>query len=177
MGFRILEFWSRHPAIQTTGLLTFAPAGLSPAEHTSLYWSQLPYGRFSRVRLEGWLIRRGLPGASVRLSPLPACADRRPFAFALRAPRGQPRLSRTEPGRGLDNAPPWRVGCPPPQGSSLRIGLCCPSPSSLNRPHPPRSQAHRDFTALRLIRDAFAVRERLGDPLAIVGIEIERAPL
>src|SRR5262245_24493283 len=36
--FRILV--SRHPAIQTTGLLTFALAGLSPAGHTSLYWSQ-----------------------------------------------------------------------------------------------------------------------------------------
>src|SRR6516225_2325864 len=129
----------------------------------------IPYGRFSRVRLEGWLVRRGLPGASFSLSLLPACTDRRPFAFALRAPRGQHRLSRTEPGRGLDDAPPWRVGCPPPQGSSLRIGLCCPSPSSLNRPHPPRSQAHRDFTALRLIRDAFAVRERLGDPRAVPG--------
>jgi hypothetical protein len=32
----------RHPAIQTTGLLTFALAGLSPAEHTSVYWSQHP---------------------------------------------------------------------------------------------------------------------------------------
>src|SRR5215469_14415280 len=30
---------SRRPAIQTTGRLTFAPAGLSPAEHTSLHWS------------------------------------------------------------------------------------------------------------------------------------------
>src|SRR5262245_1323324 len=29
----------RHPAIRTTGLLTFALAGLSPAEHTSLHWS------------------------------------------------------------------------------------------------------------------------------------------
>src|SRR5262245_16483017 len=38
--FRILV--SRHPAIQTTGLLTFALAGLSPAGHTSLYWSQHP---------------------------------------------------------------------------------------------------------------------------------------
>jgi hypothetical protein len=28
----------RHPAIRTTGLLTFALAGLSPAEHTSVYW-------------------------------------------------------------------------------------------------------------------------------------------
>jgi hypothetical protein len=31
-----------HPAIRTTGLLTFALAGLSPAEHNSLYWSQQP---------------------------------------------------------------------------------------------------------------------------------------
>jgi hypothetical protein len=54
-----------------------------------------------------------------------------------------------------------------PQGSSLRFGLCCPDPSTLNRPHPPHSQAHRDFTARRLIRDAFAVRERLGDPRAV----------
>ena len=37
MGFRILV--SLHLAIQTTGLLTLAPAGLSPAEHTSLYWT------------------------------------------------------------------------------------------------------------------------------------------
>ena len=29
------------------------------------------------------------------------------------------------------------------------------------RPHPSPSWAHRDFTARRLIRDAFAVRERL----------------
>jgi hypothetical protein len=45
--------------------------------------------------------------------------------------------------------------------------LFCPGPSSLNRPHPPHSRAHRDFTAWRLIRDAFAVRERLGDPRVV----------
>ena len=56
---------------------------------------------------------------------------------------------------------------PQPQGSSLGSGLFCPGPSSLNRPHPPHSQAHRDFAALRFIRDAFAVRERLGDPRAV----------
>src|ERR1700694_59727 len=49
-----------------------------------------------------------------------------------------------------------------PQGPSLRSGLCCPGPSSLNRPHPPHSRAHRDFTDSRLIRDAFAVPIRLG---------------
>jgi len=56
-----------------------------------------------------------------------------------------------------------------PQGSSLGSGLFCPDPSSLNRPHPPHSRAHRDFTAERLIRDAFAVRERLGDPRVVPG--------
>ena len=60
----------------------------------------------------------------------------------------------------------WRVA-PQPQGSSLGSGLFCPGPSSLNRPHPPHSQAHRDFTAWRLIRSAFAVRERLGDPRVV----------
>ena len=40
------------------------------------------------------------------------------------------------------------------QGSSLRIGLCCLDPSSLARPHPPRSRAHCNFTARRLICDA-----------------------
>src|SRR4029077_5870386 len=42
----------------------------------------------------------------------------------------------------------------------------CPGPFSLNRPHPPHSRAHRDFTVW-LIRDAFAVRERLGDPRVV----------
>jgi hypothetical protein len=45
-----------------------------------------------------------------------------------------------------------------PQRPSLRHGLCCPAPSSLNRPHPPHWHTHRDFTALRLIPDAFAGR-------------------
>ena len=44
-----------------------------------------------------------------------------------------------------------------PQGPSLRSGFFCPGPSTLNRPHPPHSQAHPDFTAVRLIPDAFAV--------------------
>ncbi len=44
-----------------------------------------------------------------------------------------------------------------PQGPSLRSGLFCPGPSSLNRPHPPHSQAHRDFATAWLIRSALAV--------------------
>ena len=44
MGFQNLGDFGhpRHPAIRTTGLLTFAPAGLSPAEHTSFHWSLHP---------------------------------------------------------------------------------------------------------------------------------------
>ena len=57
-----------------------------------------------------------------------------------------------------------------PQGPSLRSGLFCPGPSSLNRPHPPHSRAHPDFTVSRLIRDAFAVHIRicLGDPRLVL---------
>ena len=79
-------------------------------------------------------------------------------------------------GSGLDHAPPWWVTSPPPQGPSLGSGLFCPGPSSLNRPHPPHSQVHRDFTACRLIRDAFAVRERLGDPRAVPGFRCSFLP-
>src|SRR5215475_1654660 len=63
-----------------------------------------------------------------------------------------------------------------PRGPSLRSGLCCPRPSSLNRPHPPRSQAPRDFTARRLIREALAVRERLGHPRADPGFRCPFLP-
>src|ERR1039458_3437824 len=54
-----------------------------------------------------------------------------------------------------------------PRGPRSGPGCSVPVPSSLNRPHPPHSRAHRDFTAWRLIRDAFAVRERLGDPRVV----------
>jgi hypothetical protein len=50
-----------------------------------------------------------------------------------------------------------------PQGPSLRSGLFCPGPSSLNRPHPPHSSAREDFAALRFIPHAFAVPFGLGD--------------
>jgi hypothetical protein len=117
---------------------------------TSPLPSQIPYGAFSPVRLQGRLVRQGLP---VRRSPR---VDQ--FAFVLRAPRC-PRLIPVLC-RGT-----WRAETPPferllpalPQGPSLRSGFFCPGPSTLNRPHPPHSQAHPDFTAQRLIRDVFAV--------------------
>src|SRR5262245_63508917 len=86
------------------------------------------------------------------------------------------RYSRAESGRPFDRAPPWRWGSPPPQGSSLVPELCCLEPSSLSRPHPPHPRAHRDFAAKQLIRDAFAVRERRGDPRVVPGFRCPFLP-
>ena len=56
-------------------------------------------------------------------------------------------------------------GClPSAPGALAPVRVMLSGPSSLNRPHPPHSPAHRDFTAKRLICHAFAVRERRGDP-------------
>ncbi len=57
----------------------------------------------------------------------------------------------------VNSTPPCERFSALPQGPSLRTGLFCPGPSSLNRPHPPHSQAHPDFAALRFIRGALAV--------------------
>jgi len=58
------------------------------------------------------------------------------------------------------------------QGPSLRLGFCCPEPSTLNRPHPLHSRAQHNFLAQRVICTAFAVRERLGDPRAVPGSRV-----
>jgi len=90
-----------------------------------------------------------------------------PFASTLRALRGP---SMFPFNAGEPDSVVHRHSSDPvalPQGPSLRSGLCCPGPSTLIRPHPPHSRAHRDFAAQRLIRDAFAVRVRLGDPRAV----------
>ena len=55
IGFKVSV--SLHPAIQTTGLLTLAPAGLSPAEHTSLRWT---HNRTGRSPASGSRTRRSL---------------------------------------------------------------------------------------------------------------------
>jgi len=68
MGFRILV--SLHPAIRTTGLLTLAPAGLSPAEHTGLSWTHFRTAGFPQY---GW--KAGFPSGAFpdhqRLKPAP----------------------------------------------------------------------------------------------------------
>jgi len=62
------------------------------------------------------------------------------------------------------------------QGPSLRLGFCCPDPSTLTLPHPPHSRAQHNFIARRLICAAFAVRERLGDPRAVPGFRCPILP-
>src|SRR6516165_4065454 len=134
----------------------------------------IPYGGFSPVRLEGWRFGRRLPNASLSSSLLPAYTDHVLVCFRPSCIPSYPRMSRSVSGRLRADAPPWRVGNPPPQGSSLESGLCCPGLSSLNRPHPPHSRAHHDFAARRLIRNAFAVRERLGDPRVVLELLLKQ---
>ena len=77
-------------------------------------------------------------------------------------------------GQALDRALSWRLGHPPPQGSSLLNELCCLGPSSRNRPHPPHPRAHRNFIAWRLtiIRNAFAVRGAPRRPAGGSGLSV-----
>src|SRR5271165_1395239 len=74
IGFRVLV--SRHPAIQTTGPLILAPAGLSPAEHASLHWT---HNRTCgpRIRLFGSISQ------SSSTSWAETCGGLRPFHIAL----------------------------------------------------------------------------------------------
>ena len=125
-------------------------------------------GRLAFQAVPSWIVGS--------LSLLPAYAVHRPVCLRSLCTSESSRLSRTVSGHRLDCAPPWRDITPPPQGSSLGFGLSCPDPSSLMRPHPSPSWAHRDFTARRLIRDAFAVRERLGDPRAVPGFRCSFLP-
>jgi hypothetical protein len=127
----------------------------------------------------GWKVgisSGAFPMRQSSLSLLPAYTDYRSVCIRSSCITWSQRESRSESGRGLDHAPPWRRGRPPPQGPSLGTRLCCPGPSPLTRPHPPHSQAHRDFTAVRLIRHAFAVRERLGDPRVVPGFRCPFSP-
>src|SRR5450755_1412303 len=91
----------------------------------------IPYGGFSPVRLEGWHVGRRLPGTSPSSSLLPAYTGHVLVCFRPWCITSYPTKARSESGRVRVDAPPWRVGSPPPQGSSLGSGLFCPDPSSL----------------------------------------------
>src|SRR5882762_5118481 len=118
----------------------------------------------------GWKV--GLAGsafphvAQVKPAPGVPCASRR-FASALRAPRCLTLRSALCRNSEIGSTPPCEELSPLPQRPSLRSGFYCPSPSPLTRPHPPHSRAHPDFPAWRVIRDAFAVLVRLGDPRVV----------
>ncbi len=165
IGFR--DSVSLHSAIQATRLLTVTSVGLPPTEHTSFFWTRFRTVSFPQY---GWKV--GLSGsafphaAQVKPAPGIPCASRR-FASALRALRGLTWCPALCQNGGLGGTLPFEEISPLPQRSSLRSGFCCPSPSTLIRPHPPRSRAHPDFAALRFIRDAFAVQVRLGDPRVV----------
>src|SRR5208282_866986 len=102
----------------------------------------------------------------VNLSLLPACTEQ--CLVCLRPSRTS--WSTDDPAlcRGEDSILRRRGGCLPfAPGALAPVRFMLSGPSSLNRPHPPHSRAHRDFTAKRLIRDAFAVRERRGGPRVV----------
>src|SRR5262249_47569614 len=86
------------------------------------------------------------------VKPLPACPSRLQVGPALRALRGNTATSALSRRQLLGGTPPLKrqLSSLNPRGPrSGRVMLS--RPSSLNRPHPPHSQAHRNFTAWRLI--------------------------
>jgi hypothetical protein len=124
---------------------------------------------FPRYGSKAGLSDRAFPNrAVVKLAPsIPVARSGLPPSFVLSATAWTLRTESESSARWSTAMQATNVALP--QGPSLRTRLCCPGPSSLSRPHPPRSQAHRNFAAWRLIRDAFAVRERLGDPRVVPG--------
>src|ERR1035437_5977482 len=135
MGFRVLV--SLHPAIQATGRLTLAPAGLPPAEHTSLHWT---HNRTCgpRIRLFGSICQNsstswaetcgGERSLHIALSeairPSPALG---PLVFLLLAFCSR-KLRRSDASE--------RSSFPPPKGLSANTRLNCRGPLFLN-PSPP----------------------------------------
>ena len=109
---------------------------------------------------------------SVKLAPsMPVAWSGLPPSFVLfRGSMGQSVLSRRPPARSNTAMRATYVALL--QGPSLRSRLCCPGPSTLNRPHPPHSRAHPHFTDLRLIGNACAVPIHIGLSLPATGSEL-----
>jgi hypothetical protein len=159
------------------GWLAFTGRELNPLDRYKRFQITFSFPFSGFILAQGRLAFQAVPSWVISgLSLLPAFAVRHPVCIRPSCTSWSRRLSRTAPGRGLDDAPPCGGILHLPQGPSLGSGLFCPGPSSLNRPHPPHSQAHRDFTAWRLIRDAFAVRERLGDPRVVPSFRCSSLP-
>ena len=114
---------------------------------------------FPSVRLQSWPIRQRLPMIMRWLSLLAACPSSDQVCLRPScSPRQHesPVLGRRRAARSSAAMRATDVALL--EGPSLRSGLCCPGPLTLNRPHPPHSQAHHD---------AFAARERLGNPRVV----------
>jgi hypothetical protein len=109
------------------------------------------------------------------LSLLPACAVRHPVCIRPSCASWSQRLSRSVSGRRLDCAPPWRSLLLRPRGPRSSPGYSVPNRHHLFGPIRP-TRGHRDFTAWRLIRDAFAVRERRSDPRVVPGFRYPFRP-
>ncbi len=146
--------------------------GADRASHdadVSITLPKIPYGGFSPVRLQGQPIRCDLPTRAVRdrERQLPACPTARdPFVATLRTPPPAEEDQALSPGRSRVSACRCASGrCRSPPGV-LGSGASCvvSPPQCLLRPHPSVSRARDDFAAWPVIRRAFAVRERLGDP-------------
>ena len=86
--------------------------------------------------------------------PSPCSGLHPTFASSVAAPN--PRSMSRKPARSDAAIRAARAALP--QGPSLRSGLFCPGPSTLNRPHPTHSWAPCDFPAVPTIRSVFAVR-------------------
>ena len=118
IGFRILI--SLHPAIRTTGLLTVAPAGLHPAEHTSLNWTHFRTASFPQY---GWKAdcpsgaflgdRRLKPAPGIRRPP---SSLHPPFVHFVVAT-----VVRSESGLRTRSCTAMRWNIPPTPGALARV--------------------------------------------------------
>ena len=136
------ELFPMYPPFRAAWQMTTTPCITFPA----------PSLKFRTAGFPQYGFKAGLSGGAFLHTPSRTVCFR-PSCFPWRHSLSV--LSRSYP---LGDAPPFkRSTIALPQRPSLRHGLCCPAPSSLNRPHPPHLQTHRDFAARRLIPDAFAV--------------------
>jgi hypothetical protein len=150
------------PAIQATRLLTFASVGLSPTEHTCFSWSRFRTAGFPQY---GWKAGISDSAFPVRPSLKPSPGIRRctpglllPFAHLI-VSFGCPVLCRADDssmrrlGGGADSAP----------GALAPVRVLLSRSINTYQPIRPTRWHIAISPTLRLIRDAFAVRERLGD--------------
>jgi hypothetical protein len=177
IGFRILI--SLHPAIQTTGRLTFAPAGLPPAEHTSLTWTHFRTAGFPQY---GWKV--GFPSG--------AFLDRRQLkpAPGMRSPPSS--LHPPFVHLGVNAVIPHCVG-PQTRLRTAMEGYYSSTPGVLARvrvivsrsvityatPSVPlvgTPRFHRKAAYTRCLRCAGAPRLRLGGPRAVPGFRCSFLP-